>query len=566
MMLPQPAGRPAVHDDPRYLYQVIQTIASEPDLDAILRGVVRLTTEATACHGGFVYFLQDRELVLRAASRLYTRAEGRVRISIDEGLVGWAARTRRSASIADRALDDPRVVHVPELEGEHFQSMMAVPILSRTGSTIGVIGMHAQAPRHFQRSVVDFVEHVALLLADAIDRVRLTEEAEAHAGLLAGLDALARRVAAAASLEELCADVVAGCRELLAAARCELHLLVTGPGSAGRAPVELVAEDAGGVALVAPLVSGAEQLGQLCAVVPVASPERRSVLAVVASCTAVALERMRLAEASPLVSLPRRLFEELAREGGAADEALRAIARRLPCDLAAPHLVLHAVPWTVPAGLSGHPSAWRESAHRLQSVLSRELTGSVFDRHDGSLRALLRVPIAGPQTAVEIVRRVHAEVASGPAGPLAVGLSGVGEGAPAHARGLGEAESAAQVGPLLAGGAGVFTFEQLGAYRYALGAERTIRDHHQVRIERLLDHDRLRGSDLVRTLDSYLELRGSIAQTARRLSLHPNTLRQRLARIERLTGLTLESDDWLSLAMAIKAVELRTLRARLDGD
>src|SRR5437899_1214964 len=57
-----------VYDDKTYLYQIIETIGSGPDLTTILRGIVRLVTEATQCHACFVYFQDDQELVLRAAS------------------------------------------------------------------------------------------------------------------------------------------------------------------------------------------------------------------------------------------------------------------------------------------------------------------------------------------------------------------------------------------------------------------------------------------------------------------------------------------------------------------
>ena len=47
---------------------------------------------------------------------------------------------------------------------------------------------------------------------------------------------------------------------------------------------------------------------------------------------------------------------------------------------------------------------------------------------------------------------------------------------------------------------------------------------------------------------------------ARDLHTHPNTLRQRLARIGELTGLDLEREDWLSLGIALKCVKLRLAR------
>ena len=63
-----------------------------------------------------------------------------------------------------------------------------------------------------------------------------------------------------------------------------------------------------------------------------------------------------------------------------------------------------------------------------------------------------------------------------------------------------------------------------------------------------------------KTLEAFLEHQGNIAQTARKLYMHPNTLRQRLVRIERVALLDLDKEDWLSLAMAVKAVKLRSIR------
>ena len=55
-------------------------------------------------------------------------APGRhARLGLDEGLTGWVARTETPEFIREHALDDPRMKYVPELEEEHFQSMVAVP-------------------------------------------------------------------------------------------------------------------------------------------------------------------------------------------------------------------------------------------------------------------------------------------------------------------------------------------------------------------------------------------------------------------------------------------------------
>jgi DNA-binding PucR family transcriptional regulator len=82
-----------------------------------------------------------------------------------------------------------------------------------------------------------------------------------------------------------------------------------------------------------------------------------------------------------------------------------------------------------------------------------------------------------------------------------------------------------------------------------------------------VDYDRRRGTQLLDTLEEYLDHRGNVVGTSRELYIHPNTLRQRLGRIERLSGIDLERDDWLSLAIATKVVKLRRMRrsARAEG-
>lgn len=47
--------------------------------------------------------------------------------------------------------------------------MIAVPLLARDGEAIGVVALHTEAPREFGREVVDFLVHVASLLAGAVD-------------------------------------------------------------------------------------------------------------------------------------------------------------------------------------------------------------------------------------------------------------------------------------------------------------------------------------------------------------------------------------------------------------
>ena len=84
-------------------------------------------------------------------------------------------------------------------------------------------------------------------------------------------------------------------------------------------------------------------------------------------------------------------------------------------------------------------------------------------------------------------------------------------------------------------------------------------------MEALVEHDRRRRSALLDTLEQYLARRRSVVETARALYIHPNTLRQRLGRIERVAGLDLDREDLLSLELAVKLVRLNEARRQMPS-
>jgi sugar diacid utilization regulator/putative methionine-R-sulfoxide reductase with GAF domain len=596
-----------VYDDKAYLFQIIETIGSGPDLTTILRGVVRLVTEATQCHACFVYFQDDRELVLRAASSMYVPLEGTVRLPVGEGLTGWVAKHRRSAFIKENALEDPRVRYFPELEDEQFQSLVSVPIFARAGDVIGVITLHAVAPHEFGRGDLDFLEHTAALVAGAIENAQLYEEATRQVGLLTQLSHLAQRIASSVGAEDLLPMVAAGCRELIDAERCEIYLLdadgrlclrSASPGRSQAPSLEAVqiwfdaadarvepeprelgivasvmwGEGLAGTPMLVPLEVGEERLGLLCALVARPQEGAASALAAVASHAAVALKQHQVIDWLRERNLTKDFFEGLSR-GDAAGDDLDAQAARLGVRLEQPHVLLHAVPWTSrPNGRRGSPgrrrpaanASWTALAARLETRLVGALPDALFDRREHSMRGLLSVPPEGTATLADTVRRIYDEVAAPDGHVLAVGLSDPCRGIASFGAGFEEARVAAEIGALIGGGAGVFTYEGLGPYRYTLLSEDSVRDRYHDNLARLIDYERRRGTELLDTLEAYLDNRGNAVRTSRQLYIHANTLRQRLQRIERVAGIDLEREDWLSLAIAVKVVKLRRMKQAVD--
>jgi GAF domain-containing protein len=563
------------------LYAVIKTVSSSLALDRVLGGIVEIATDATGCHACFIYFVEDDRLLLRAASPRYSQLVGQLEWGLDEGLTGWVARTKTPEFIRERAMEDPRMKFVPELEEDRFQSMVAVPILARDGDVIGVVVLHTEAPREFDHDVLNFLVHTASLVAGAIENAQNYEAARRRVDALTTLTQLSQSLAAVTVREELYEIVTRGARQLLGADGCQIwrldpeadELTLAGsdpdtpesgarPGRAGllldlmrreqRAAGVIAREDDG--LLVAPLVAGDEQLGLLSCVAHGRrfSPEDAELLMAVANQTAVGLKKAELIERLTAENIVKDMFQALAAGAVATAEAKAADAR---CDLGLPHVFVHAE--RAPAHTD--ETSWPEVAARVQARLERVYRRAFFDvRHDG-LRALVPLP-ADDADAVEQLFRECDELAREHG--LDVGLSDVDRGAASARRRMREAADAASIGRSLAAEGGAVSYAQLGAYRYLVHLEldETPQDRYRQAVDELIEYDRRRNAQLVETLEHFLGARCSVAASARNLYIHANTVRQRIDRIERVTGLDLRQEDLLSLELALKVARLHRVR------
>ena len=557
------------------LYAVIKTVSSSLDLDRVLNGIVEIATEATNCHAAFIYFVEEERLVLRAASQSYSHLVGTLGWSIDEGLTGWVARTKTPEFIRDRAMDDPRMKYVPELEEEQFQSMVAVPVLARDGDVIGVIVLHTEAPREFDDGVLNFLVHTASLVAGAIENAKLYEGTRRRVDALTTLTQLSQALAAVTLREDLYDAVTRGARHLLGADSCqiwridpdadELELAGSDPPDGTDRPARaarLMALMRGGHSgavedelLIAPLAAGDEQLGLLCCIARERAfdDEDAELLRAVAHQTAVGLKKAELIERLTAENIVKDMFEALAAGSVEAAEVKAAEAR---CDLTRPHVFLHAV--RAPSTKDDGP-AWPDVATQFEGRFRRLYPRAFFDSRHDCVRAIAPLATAGA-AAVERLRQGCEELAR-EAG-VVVGLSEVDRGAASARRRMREAADAARIGRSLVADGGAVSYEGLGAYKYLVHVELDDAPHDRYRqsVEQLIEYDRRRGAALVETLERFLGDRGSVAASARALYIHPNTVRQRLERIERVTGLDLGKEDLLSLELALKLARLHDVR------
>jgi len=518
----------------------------------VLGGVVRLLSDASGVHACFVYLVEDggERMVLRAASEPYAHLVGQIALERGEGLAWWAAEHREPAFIRENLLADPRVKYVPELEEEKFQSLISVPILSKEGSSIGVISLHTEAPREFSEEEVEFLVSSASLVAGAIENARLYGEMRRRVRELEQLTDLGEAVARAEALAELLPAVAEAARALLAASSCAVYLLDPASEQLGlrawsppeaEPPPTLALSELGpelarrrrSVKVAVPLVAGEELLGLLHA----EGTAEVELARAVANQAAVAVKKIELIERLTEKNLIKDLFEDLA--GGRVLGNLAERAERLGFDLNARYVVAAAAP----------------ADDRLERALASVAPGSLFDRRDDSVQALLRVPLAGEAKLRQAIERVQAQLEP----PASIGLSNVCQGAESFRAGFEEARHALLGTTVLGGRPGVMSYEELGPYKYLLrmSLDSDVRDAHRDALTRLAQYDRERQTSLLRTLEEFLRRRGSISATAEVLYVHPNTLRQRLRRIGELTGIDLRKEDWLMVEIALKIVKLQ---------
>jgi purine catabolism regulator len=133
------------------------------------------------------------------------------------------------------------------------------------------------------------------------------------------------------------------------------------------------------------------------------------------------------------------------------------------------------------------------------------------------------------------------------------------QGAASFRAGFEEAANALLGASVIQDKPALMTYEELGPYKYLLRMplDSTMRDEHRDAVMRIAEYDRERQTALLRTLEEFMRRRGNISATAEALYVHPNTLRQRLRRIQELSGIDLRKDDWLLVEIAVKMVKLQ---------
>jgi sugar diacid utilization regulator len=114
--------------------------------------------------------------------------------------------------------------------------------------------------------------------------------------------------------------------------------------------------------------------------------------------------------------------------------------------------------------------------------------------------------------------------------------------------------------------AGVLAFEETGAYRLLLPAmsedPAELQRFYAETVEPLVVYDEQYATDLVQTVEAFLDADGNVAGTAAKLFTHRHTIRYRLERVRELSGLDVGSTDGREkLSLGLKAMRVLGIAA-----
>jgi DNA-binding PucR family transcriptional regulator len=220
-----------------------------------------------------------------------------------------------------------------------------------------------------------------------------------------------------------------------------------------------------------------------------------------------------------------------------------------------------------------HPQApaeegWRARVRAVaergaRAVASRSIA-ALSEREGATAGAevLLLVPggeeSAAARAADSILREMQTSL---PGYTFTLGRSRIAEDPADLPRAAGEALLAANVARGGEADTGALAFEQTGAYRLLLSTmsenPSELRRFYAETVEPLVAYDEQYETDLVQTLETFLEADGNVAGTAQRLFTHRHTVYYRLERVRELSGLDVGSSDGREkLSLGLKAMRV----------
>jgi sugar diacid utilization regulator/putative methionine-R-sulfoxide reductase with GAF domain len=562
------------------LIEIATAHATCHSTSALLNDAVEIVRGSLPDAAVFVHLLDEdsQSLVLRAATHGDQSSHLNVfTLRIGEGVVGWVALTGKVAIINDDPIHDARYKYFPQVNEGDFRSGMAAPLRHQT-QTIGVVSVWSTHDNAYSWSDIEFLSRTGELLASLVAATRATEHRSSLAVIL-GATVETFTATPGASLHEVL-DQVAGI--LLHHLESEYCLIVLTdadgvPSIGGFAPsghelleVAQYVVSKGDPSLLAARDGGAPSStarfsSATCA--QFASPQTAghgviwcyrnnpysrdeiSMLREVASLLGLVIAP-RIAHNAEYAESRERLFQLLtgsnktgkllefsASLGMKPNQEYCAVYARVspnivdPTDAESPEDAVARVSTAV---------------ETLMRDLVRNRNKTIVHRLGTTVQAL--VPLTSGANSTRQVLALCESIARELKDRLGVVVeAGIGASATPTAgldASLREAREALNYRAEVPSAAAILQFRDAVPQIYFWQMSKALdvdRLPYVRELEALAQYDLRKKSKLVHTLDRFLAASGNSTAAAERLHIHRNTMRQRLARIEELTSLPLQT-------------------------
>jgi signal transduction protein with GAF and PtsI domain len=158
------------------LRDITRAISAAASLDKILSLITTKTARVMEMDSCSIYLLDEKGqyLTLKATTGLAPEAVGHARLKWGEGLTGYAVQVGKPIAAAD-ASADPRFKYLPETNELKFQSLLAVPLVSRD-KVIGAINVQTRAGHTYAQDEVELLSIIADVAAGELEKAVLYEE------------------------------------------------------------------------------------------------------------------------------------------------------------------------------------------------------------------------------------------------------------------------------------------------------------------------------------------------------------------------------------------------------
>ncbi|MFD9335445.1 helix-turn-helix domain-containing protein [Streptomyces sp. NPDC060028] len=542
------------------LFDTAGDLAALRDLDAVLRAIVH---RARMLLGTDVAYLTLNDpaagdTFMRVTDGCVSAAFQQLRLGMGEGLGGLVAQSARPYASADYRTDS-RFKHTPAIDSgvreEGLRGILGVPL--RVGDrVIGVLYAADRRLRDFAPDAVALLASLADHAAVAIDSARLLEEtrtalvelgaatetvrAHGEAMRLAAEthDRLTELVLRGGDVADLAYEVAAllgGGLVVHDADGSELARVASDPipppvrgAAASRSGGRAVATDGIWVCAV---LAGPELLGSISLTGRADLPDSDRRLFERASLVTALLLLLRRSLAQAEDRVRGELLGDLltaepdGRPRDTGSQALRVLrARKLGVDLTRPHavLVLH-------CDTALRPRLAAEAARH-----ARALDG-LAGLHEG--RAVVLAPVPGRPGV--LAESLAADLGQALGSPVTVGSAGPATGPAGLPAVYAEAVRCVEALHSLGRTGDGADLPGLGFLGVLLGDRTDMPGYVEHVLGPVIEYDRKRGTELVRTLEAYFDHGAALHKAKDTLHVHVNTVVQRLDRIGRLLG-----DTW----------------------